>query len=114
MVLQSIVLYSALILLMILLAKLYSLKQSYSVLGKSEIVGTGTGIVYLVLIMLSFSIMMGLRYDVGTDYLAYQEGYIYNYDVGKGEVLFNWIRELFNKVEFHYVKYPHLLGQLSC
>ncbi len=113
MVLQSIVLYSALILLMILLAKLYSLKQAYSVLGKSEIIGNRAGMIYLVIIMLSFSIMMGLRYDVGTDYMAYQEGYIYNYDVGKGEVLFNWIRELFNRFDFHYATYFSFLAFLN-
>ena len=57
--------------------------------------------------------MMGLRYNVGTDYFDYQEGYIYNYDVGKGEVFFNWIRELFNRFDFHYSAYFSFLALIN-
>ncbi|PRX38723.1 EpsG family protein [Salegentibacter salegens] len=113
MVLQSIVLYSTLILVMTSFAKLYSLKQSYREVDGSLVSTSKSGIFYLIFIMLSFALMMGLRYDVGTDYLAYQDGYIFNYDVGKGEILFNWVRELFNSFEFHYSAYFSFLAFLN-
>lgn len=113
MVLQSIVLYSTLILVMISLARLYSLKQSYQIVNGIRVSKSKSGIFYLIFIILSFSLMMGLRYDVGTDYFAYQDGYIYNYDVGKGEVLFNWIREFLNIFELHYSVYFSFLAFLN-
>lgn len=113
MVLQSIVLYSTLLLAMVFLAKMYSLKQSYQIVNDVRVRNSKAGTFYLIFIMLAFSLMMGLRYDVGTDYFAYQEGFIYNYDVGKGEVFFNWIRELFHSFELHYSVYFSFLAFLN-
>lgn len=113
MILQSILIYSTLILVMTFLLRLYSLKQSYIIINGRRIIKSSSGGFYLIFTMLLFSLMMGLRYDVGADYLAYQEGYIYNYDVGKGEVLFNWIRELFNKLVLHYSVYFSFLAFLN-
>src|SRR5690554_856300 len=102
MILQSMVLYSLLILVMFFVAELYSLKQTYQVVNCKKSIYPKSGIIYLIFIILFFSLMMGLRYNVGTDYLAYQKGYIYNIDVGKGEFLFNYIRKIFNRFELHY------------
>lgn len=113
MVLQSIVLYSTLLLIMVSLAKMYSLKQRHQIVNDVRVSNSKPGTFYLIFIMLSFSLMMGLRYDVGTDYFAYQEGFIYNYDVGKGEILFNWIRELLNSFEVHYSVYFSFLAFLN-
>lgn len=98
---------------MVSLAWLYSLNHSYQVIYGDRSYKSKSGILYLIFIILSFSLMMGLRYDVGTDYFSYQEGYIYNFDVGKGEVLFNWTRELFNKFGFHYWVYFSFLAFLN-
>lgn len=113
MILQSIVLYSTLLLVMVSLAKMYSLKQSYQIVNEVRVRNSKPGTFYLIFIILFFSLMMGLRYDVGTDFFAYQEGYIYNYDVGKGEILFNWIRELFNNFQLHYAAYFSFLAFLN-
>jgi hypothetical protein len=113
MVLQSIVLYSTLILIMVSCAKLFALKQAYQLSKNDNVKETNAGIFYLAFILLSFSILMGLRYDVGTDFFAYQKGYIYNIDVGKGEVIFNWIRELFNRLDFHFSTYFTFLAFLN-
>lgn len=113
MVFQSIVLYSLLILTLVSFGKLYALQNTIFSVTENRLNVSGSGFKYLVVIMLSFSIMMGLRYDVGTDYLAYQEGYIYNFDVGKGEVIFNWIRELFNRLNLHYSIYFGFLAFLN-
>ena len=113
MVLQSIVLYSTLLLVMVSLAQMYSLNQRYQIANNVRVGESKSGIFYLIFIMFFFSLMMGLRYDVGTDYMAYQEGYIYNYDAGKGEVLFNWIRESFNSLELHYSAYFTFLAFLN-
>lgn len=113
MVLQSIVLYSTLIIVMISCAKLYSLKQNYQKTDGNTIARSKSGNLFLIFIVLFFSLMMGLRYDVGTDYFAYQEGYIYNYDVGKGEIIFNWIREIFNSLKLHFSIYFSFLAFLN-
>jgi hypothetical protein len=112
-VFQSIVLYSLLILTLVSFSKLYALQNTIFSVTENRLNVSGSGFKYLVVIMLSFSIMMGIRYDVGTDYLAYQEGYIYNFDVGKGEVIFNWIRELFNRLNLHYSIYFGFLAFLN-
>lgn len=113
MIFQSIVLYSTLILAMVSFAKLYSMKENHREGDGSIVSKPKSSIFYLIFIMLSFSLMMGLRFDVGTDYFAYQEGYIYNFDVGKGEILFNWIRELFNNFNLHYSVYFSYLAFLN-
>ena len=113
MVLQSIVLYSLLILVLVSLGKLYALKQGNQSVKSIRVNNSNSGIFYLVFIILFFSLMMGFRYDVGTDYFSYQEGYIYNFDVGKGEVLFIGIRELFNYLKLHYSIYFSFLAFLN-
>ena len=60
--------------------------------------------------MLLFSIVFGMRYDVGTDHLSYLEAYIWNIDVGKNEFLFQLITNLSNYFNLHYVIYFSILA----
>ncbi len=113
MILQSIVIYSALILFMMVFTRLYAIKQSRPAgydKGRFDFV---SGPLFLLLPMLSFSVVMGMRYDVGTDYFAYLNGYIYNFDVGKGEIIFIWIRQLFNQLNLHYSVYFSFLAFIN-
>lgn len=57
-----------------------------------------------------FSIVFGMRYDVGVDHLAYLEAYIWNLDVSKNEFLFQLITNLSNNLNLHYVLYFSILA----
>ena len=57
-----------------------------------------------------FSIVFGMRYDVGVDHLAYLEAYIWNLDVTKNEFLFQLITNLSNYFNLHYVLYFSILA----
>lgn len=65
-----------------------------------------TKIDYNILIpALLFAIVVGSRYDVGVDHLAYLEGYLNNRYTGKGEILFNLFSDVGWYFNLHYVTY---------
>lgn len=113
MILQSIVIYSALMLFMIAFTKVFAMQHKNEVISREQHFSFNSRVVFLFLPMCAFAIIMGMRYDVGTDYFAYQSGYIGNYDVGKGEVLFIGIRQLFNYFDLHYWIYFSFLAFLN-
>lgn len=106
MALQSIVTYSIFFCIMLLLASFASRPLYVS----------GTTIIYrnkktsffqvsTLLLVLCFAVFFGVRYDVGTDYLAYLYGYLHDIDVGKGEVLFEGLTHLFQSLDLHFAWY---------
>ncbi|WP_111672219.1 EpsG family protein [Algoriphagus litoralis] len=113
MVFQSLIVYSILVAVMVAFAWLYSLQRSHQYAYFNTRVSNDSKRIYLILIICIFSLVMGLRYKVGADYLTYYEGYFYNIDVGKGEVFFVWIRELFNSLNFHFTIYFSFLAFLN-
>lgn len=65
--LQTIVIYGVVFLLMILLAVLYSESKSRRVLSNP----------YIICIIILYTLVFGLRYDVGVDYVAYLKAFLY-------------------------------------
>ncbi len=57
-----------------------------------------------------FSIIFGMRYDVGVDYLGYLDAYVWNEDVSKNEFLFQLITNLSHHFNLHYVIYFTILA----
>jgi hypothetical protein len=98
---------------MVSFGKIYDLKQTYQLRNRNHVSESSTGFIYLIFIFFYFSIMMGIRHDVGKDYLTYKKGYIYNFDVGNGELIFTWIRELFNRMDLHFSIYFTFLAFLN-
>lgn len=58
----------------------------------------------IIIPMLIFSIIFGMRWDVGWDHIPYLYAYIYD-DVERFEFGFRFITELFQKANIHYVLY---------
>ncbi|MDL2227874.1 EpsG family protein [Bacteroidales bacterium OttesenSCG-928-K03] len=66
---------------------------------------------YQILIpLLLFSIVFGMRYDVGVDYISYLEAYLWKEDFSKNEFLFSLITNLSNYLNLHFVIYFSILA----
>lgn len=55
--------------------------------------------------ILFFSVIFGLRYDVGTDHLSYLESYQTGNDIERYEYIFQNVTIFFNSLELHYFWY---------
>lgn len=55
--------------------------------------------------LILFSIIMGIRYDVGVDHLRYIDHYIYGYEWGQREILFSIINNSFALLRLPYTAF---------
>ena len=107
---QSILVYTLLLGIMMLFFYLASYKKqtlNYSLNANQTISFNSFQILIPIFL---FSIVFGMRYDVGVDHLAYLEAYIWNLDVAKNEFLFQLITNLSNYFNLHYVIYFSILA----
>jgi len=111
--LQSLVVNSLLIGIMVFLFYL----NSYTIRGKYKFDNANSGpsfwTIEVLLSLLFFSIMFGIRYDVGTDHISYLESYIWKMPISKNEPLYNGIVELSHLLNFHYTIYFGIIAFLQ-
>ena len=106
---QSIIVYSSLMIIMILFAVLSSNNHTFF---------PSTGLVIqksfwrfeVVFPLVLFAIIFGMRYDVGVDHLGYLEAYLWKEYAGKNDLLFNLLSELGWRLNLHYVVYFSLIA----
>lgn len=100
----SIIVYTFLMGVMILLAIYTSQKDSYlrSLMLFEQSSFWRFEILFPLLI---FALIFGMRYDVGVDHLGYLDGYLLKEHVSKSELLFELITEISWFLNFHYVVY---------
>ena len=110
MFLQSILVYSTLIITMILFAYSASRKGSYYTTDNGLIKYRSFWRFDTIVPLLLFAIVYGMRYDVGTDHLNYLEGYLSGIYVGKNEPLFSFFSEIGWFFNLHYTVYFGILA----
>lgn len=106
---QSFIVYSSLMAIMILFAVLVS-KNSSVVTSSDQLVQKSFWRFEILFPLLLFAIIFGMRYDVGWDHIGYLEGYLSKDHVSKGEPLFELISEIGWKLNLHYVIYFSIIA----
>src|SRR5690554_3121537 len=101
---QSIIVYSLLMFTMILFAVYASKKASY-VSSSGLTVQRSFWRFEIIVPLLLFALVFGMRYDVGVDHLNYLHAYLDKIHVGKNEPLFFIFAEIGWKLNWHYVLY---------
>lgn len=106
--LQSILVYTLIILVMLLFANIAKRKAVYQTGQYGELVQKRSFWSFeIVFMLLFFALMFGMRYDVGTDHLGYLFSYIEG-SVGENlrmEPLFRWISKICYDLNIHPVIY---------
>lgn len=101
---QSLIVYSLLMFTMILFAVYTSRRNGY--ISSSRILVKRSFWRFEVIFpLILFSIIFGMRYDVGVDHLGYLEAYLWKEYAGKNDLLFNLLSEIGWKLNLHYVVY---------
>src|SRR5690554_261189 len=103
--LQSLFVYSSLLGVMILFSLVTQQRHSYSKTLSSEGENNSFWKIYIIFPLIVFSIIFGMRYDVGTDHLAYISTYSEGIVASKGEPIFDAITYIFQGLGLHYVYY---------
>lgn len=102
--LKSIIVYSILMGTMVLFAVFISKNEHYK--SSSGIIVQKSFWRFETLFpLLFFALMFGMRYDVGSDHIAYLEGYLRSEHVGKNDILFELLTEISWKLNLHYTVY---------
>ena len=108
--LQTIIIYSLYIIVMFTCTKVYARRKLavksnsfVSLYFKPEIV----------LMILFFSFMAGIRYDVGTDHLFYMDQYVSNNIPERQEFLFRGIANFFISLQIHPIVYFGILAMIQ-
>lgn len=106
--LQSILVYTLIILVMLLFANIAKRKAVYQTGQYGELVQKRSFWSFeIVFMLLFFALMFGMRYDVGTDHLGYLFSYIEG-SVGENlrmEPLFRWISKICYDLNIHPIIY---------
>lgn len=106
--LQSILVYTFIILIMLLFANIAKRKAVYKTGQYGELVQKRSFWSFeIVFMLLFFALMFGMRYDVGTDHLGYLFSYIEG-SVGEDlrmEPLFRWISKICYDLNIHPIIY---------
>src|SRR5690554_1376155 len=108
--LQSLFVYSSLLDIMILFSLVTQQRHSYSKTLSSEGENNSFWKIYIIFPLIVFSIIFGMRYDVGTDHLAYISTYSEGIVASKGEPIFDAITYIFQGLGLHYVYYFSFLA----
>lgn len=110
MLIQSLLLYSFILFTLTFLMHLVAKRESYRIENGDLVKEQSFWNPIIIFTLLLFSVFFGMRYDVGTDHIAYLSAYIKNEDVSKGEPLFNGITVLFQNLNIHFVFYFSFLA----
>lgn len=102
---QSVIVYSLLMGVMLLFAVYTVTKSRYSITSVGPIKQRSFWHFETIFPLLFFAVIFGMRYDVGVDHLDYLEGYLWREYVGKNEFLFNLLSEFGWKLNLHYAVY---------
>ena len=103
--LQSIIVYTFLIGFMIFCALLASQNGSYFSTSSGIIRKRSFWRFEIIAPLLFFSLIFGMRFDVGADHIGYLYGYLEKRYVGKGEPLFSLLSDIGWGINLHYVLY---------
>src|SRR5690606_20835181 len=105
--LQSVIVYSFLMVTMLLFAVYTAKKESLYVSSPNSLHYKAVSFWRFenVFPLLLFAFVFGMRYDVGTDYLNYLVGYLNKDYVSKGEPLFDFLSEVGWTLNLHYSVY---------
>ncbi len=101
---QSIIVYSLIMYIMVLFAA-YASKNSSYLSSTGLVVQRSFWRLEVLFPLLLFAIVFGMRYDVGVDHLGYLQGYLDKIHVGKNEPIFSLLTEIGWKLNWHYVVY---------
>jgi len=97
---QSIVIYSFLILSLVLFGSITKINYNYSAQRRYFWCWE------VIFILVIYSVITGVRYDVGVDHLSYLNQYLYpQYKLLEQEFLFSFITNIFNKLGIHFSFY---------
>lgn len=107
---QSILVYSTLLIIMLFFALLIASKSSKYTTASGEIRNRKFWSIETIVPIFLFAIVFGLRYDVGVDHLNYLEGYIKGENIGKGEFLFDSITNIGIALNMHATIYFAILA----
>lgn len=107
--LQSIIVYSLLMFTMILFA-VYASKRNGYISSSGILVKRSFWRFEVIFPLILFSIIFGMRYDVGVDHLSYLEKYLERFHAGKNDLLFNLLSELGWRLNLHYVVYFSIIA----
>lgn len=110
MFLQSILVYSSLISIMILFGISASRKKNYYITNDGLIQYQSFWRFNTVMPLLLFAIIFGMRYDVGVDHLSYLDKYLWREYTGKNEPLFHLFSDIGWFLNFHYAVYFAILA----
>ena len=102
--LQSIVMYSFLMLIM-LLNSIYASKNSSYISSSGLVVQRSFWRFEILFPLILFAVVFGMRYDVGVDHLGYLQGYLEKIHIGNKEPLFFLLSEMGWRFNWHYVVY---------
>lgn len=106
MFLQSISVYFTLMLFMMMFGFIAAKKaNSYTLYNGSITVKRSFWKIEVILPIILFAIIMGMRYDVGVDYFSYLNNYLDGDYSGKGEFLFYLFSDIGWYFNLHYVVY---------
>lgn len=106
---QSIIVYSLIMYIMILFAA-YASKNSSYLSSTGLVVQRSFWRLEVLFPLLLFAIVFGMRYDVGVDYLNYLEGYLWREHVGKNDLLFDLLSIIGWKLNLHFVVYFSIIA----
>lgn len=106
---QSIIVYSLIMYIMILFAA-YASKNSSYLSSTGLVVQKSFWRFETLFPLLIFAIIFGMRYDVGVDYLNYLEGYLWREHVGKNDLLFDLLSIIGWKLNLHFVVYFSIIA----
>ncbi|EPH13402.1 hypothetical protein HMPREF9713_00731 [Myroides odoratimimus CCUG 12700] len=110
--LQSILIYSSLLIVMII-CNAFTVKKDASIDSRTVIKSKKFWSVDIVVPSLLFAIVFGMRFDVGTDHLNYLIGYLNNDYVSKGEPFFNLLSSIGWYLNLHYATYFGIIAFLQ-
>lgn len=101
---QSVLVYCSLMFIMMFFSVIAAKKANSYILDNGNLtVKRSFWKLEIIFPILLFAIIMGMRYDVGVDYLTYLNNYLYKNYSGKGEVLFNLFSDVGWLFNFHFV-----------
>jgi hypothetical protein len=109
---QSIIVYSLLMGVMLLCSVVASKNSSYVSLS-GQLIQKSFWRFETLFPLLLFAVIFGMRYNVGVDYLGYLEGYLWKEPVSKGELLFDLLSEIGWKLNLHFTVYFGILALIQ-
>lgn len=110
MLLQTVYIYLSVTFFMVILGKISAIRDRNALLQKKAIISFFR--IEIILLLLIFSFISGIRYDVGTDHLSYLSDYK-TLSIDRYEPIFKYFTILLRSNGFHYAFYFFLLALLQ-